>query len=243
MKLRIRFSKTGAVRFIGHLDIMRYFQKAMRRAGYDICYSKGYHPHPVMSFASPLGLGLESMGEYMDIEVNSALSADEMKNMLNEQMAEGIEILSVNLLEDEASNSMSAFAAADYLVRIKDEACAADSQSVTACNISEKALSDFLERKEIVVRKKTKKNEIDLDIRPLIYEMYLRADQSIFMKLSAGSSANLKPELVMQALCSQDGSAFEPYQLQITRLEMYADSGTDGNRCLTPLDKYQTKVS
>ena len=64
MKIRIKFRKYGIMKFIGHLDIMRYFQKAMRRADIDICYSSGFSPHMIMSFASPLGLGLESDGEY-----------------------------------------------------------------------------------------------------------------------------------------------------------------------------------
>ena len=71
MKVRIKFTKQGAMKFIGHLDIMRYFQKAMRRADVDIKYSEGFSPHQVMSFAAPLGVGLTSNGEYMDIEVNS----------------------------------------------------------------------------------------------------------------------------------------------------------------------------
>ena len=60
MKIRIKFSKQGAMKFIGHLDTMRYFQKAMRRADVDIRYSEGFSPHQIMSFAAPLGVGLES---------------------------------------------------------------------------------------------------------------------------------------------------------------------------------------
>ncbi|MDE7479073.1 MAG: TIGR03936 family radical SAM-associated protein, partial [Lachnospiraceae bacterium] len=86
MKLRVKFSKHGVLRFIGHLDVMRYFQKAIRRAGIDIAYSTGFSPHQIMSFASPLGIGLESNGEYMDIEVNSLTSAQELTNLLNTQM-------------------------------------------------------------------------------------------------------------------------------------------------------------
>ena len=69
MKIRIKFRKFGVMKFIGHLDMMRYFQKAIRRAGIDICYSGGFSPHMIMSFASPLGVGLTSDGEYLDIEV------------------------------------------------------------------------------------------------------------------------------------------------------------------------------
>ena len=77
MKVRIKFSKEGPVKFVGHLDTMRYFQKAIRRADIDICYSEGYSPHMIMSFASPLGLGLESDGEYMDIRINGSISSKE----------------------------------------------------------------------------------------------------------------------------------------------------------------------
>ena len=58
MKLRIKFNKFGAVKFIGHLDVMRFFQKALRRADIDVAYSGGFSPHQIMSFASPLGVGL-----------------------------------------------------------------------------------------------------------------------------------------------------------------------------------------
>ena len=68
MKLRIKFSKHGTMKFIGHLDIMRYFQKAIRRAEIDVVYTEGFSPHQKMSFAAPLGLGLYSNGEYFDVE-------------------------------------------------------------------------------------------------------------------------------------------------------------------------------
>ena len=66
MKIRVKFSKHGAMKFIGHLDIMRYFQKAIRRAEIPIVFTEGFSPHMVMSFANPLGVGLTSDGEYLD---------------------------------------------------------------------------------------------------------------------------------------------------------------------------------
>ena len=68
MKARIKFRKYGVLRFIGHLDVMRYFQKVMRRADIPIAFTGGYSPHDHV-FASPLGIGLESDGEYLDIEL------------------------------------------------------------------------------------------------------------------------------------------------------------------------------
>ena len=69
MKIRIKFRKYGNMKFIGHLDVMRYFQKAIRRADVGIRYSEGFSPHQIMSFAAPLGVGITSEGEYLDIEV------------------------------------------------------------------------------------------------------------------------------------------------------------------------------
>lgn len=83
LKIRIKFTKTGPVRYIGHLDVMRYFQKLNRRAGLDVKYTTGFSPHQIMSFAAPLGVGLESFGEYVDIEVNSSLSTSESIAALN----------------------------------------------------------------------------------------------------------------------------------------------------------------
>ena len=67
MKARIKFRKYGIMRFIGHLDVMRYFQKAMRRADIPIAFTGGYSPLMIMSFSQPLGIGFTSDGVYLDI--------------------------------------------------------------------------------------------------------------------------------------------------------------------------------
>ena len=75
MRVRIKFTKTGALKFLGHLDVMRYFQKALRRAEIDVAFSEGFSPHMIMSFAAPLGLGITSTGEYFDLDLKSADSS------------------------------------------------------------------------------------------------------------------------------------------------------------------------
>lgn len=114
MKIRIRFRKYGVMKFIGHLDVMRYFQKAMRRAHIDICYSEGFSPHQIMSFAAPLGVGITSDGEYMDIEVHTSASTEESLRALNGVMVEGVECTGYVKLPDQAKTAMSIVAAADY---------------------------------------------------------------------------------------------------------------------------------
>ena len=94
MKVRVKFSKYGPVKFIGHLDIMRYFQKAIRRANIPIAFSGGFSPHMIMSFAAPLGVGVTSAGEYFDMELtDDSLSSKEMENRLNATMAEGMKVI------------------------------------------------------------------------------------------------------------------------------------------------------
>lgn len=227
MKIRIKFRKNGEMRFIGHLDVMRYFQKAMRRAGIDICYSEGFSPHMIMSFASPLGLGLTSDGEYLDIEVGNESSSTSAVERLNRVMAEGMEVLSFRKIPDgKASNAMSLVAAADYEVRFR-EGCAPTKWK--------EDFDRFQSLDEISVLKKTKKSEKVVDIRPLIYQLERRGEM-IFMQLAAGSSANLKPELVMEAFSDFAALSLPEFPFRIHRLEVYADLGEEEERRLVPLE-------
>ena len=100
MKVRIKFTKEGPMKFVGHLDTMRYFQKAIRRAELPIAFSGGYSPHMIMSFAAPLGVGVTSTGEYFDMELTSTIPTDEICQRLNSQMANGIRVLSARQVED-----------------------------------------------------------------------------------------------------------------------------------------------
>ena len=114
MRIRIKFRKYGVMRFIGHLDIMRYFQKAMRRANIDIAYSEGFSPHQIMSFAAPLGVGITSDGEYLDIEAKSTKSTQESIAALNAVMVDGIEITQYVALRQDEKKAMTAVGAAAY---------------------------------------------------------------------------------------------------------------------------------
>jgi len=208
MKLRIKFSKHGSMKFIGHLDIMRYFQKAIRRAEIDVVYTEGFSPHQKMSFAAPLGLGLYSNGEYFDVEVGSITTTEDVLNKLNAVMNDEIEVRSVVILPDNAKKAMSMVGAADYTVspvnNEYDFKKAIDS------------LNDFYGQSEIVVLKKTKKSEKEVDIKPLI--MSLCADENcISMRVSQGSENNLKPELVVSKLYEFAGVSYNQYDLAYTR--------------------------
>lgn len=228
MKIRIKFSKQGVMRFIGHLDIMRYFQKAMRRAHIDIAFTEGFSPHMIMSFAAPLGVGLTSDGEYMDIEIRTPVSSEDAIRQLNEVMVDGMKVLSFRQIEEgKAGKAMSLVAAADYTVSFRPGyEPEGDWQS---------RLEEFIQKDSILVLKKTKKSEVETDIRPMIYQLSVK-DDKVHMTLATGSAANLKPELVMSAFLKSEGLDLDPFALSVNRDEVYADIGTEGNRKLTSLE-------
>lgn len=228
MRLRIKFSKHGVLRFIGHLDVMRYFQKAIRRAGIDIAYSTGFSPHQIMSFAAPLGVGLESNGEYMDIEVNTLTSAKELTDSLNAQMIDGIEVLEVRLLPDNAGNAMASVAAARYTIAFRE--------GYQPDFLTQLVMENFLGQSEIVVTKKTKKSESTFDMKPYIYACdFDEESKCIRLTVDASSAGNIKPALVVKALYDYMNQTFDEFGLLITREETYTNLGTADDVQLKPL--------
>ncbi len=226
-KIRIQFSKHGNIRFIGHLDVMRYFQKAIRRAGIDVAYSEGFSPHQIMSFASPLGVGLESDAEYMDIVVCSTEGGEKgMVDALNAVMAEGIRVISARRLPDNAKNAMASIAAAGYLVRFR-EGFEPDFPYA-------EALKAFYDLPEIKITKKTKKNEIELDLKPAIYDLRME-DNGIYMLVNASSAGNIKPGSVMEAFYRTNGREIPEFALHVTRREIYTLDGEGESATLIPL--------
>lgn len=247
MLIRIKFSKSSAVKFIGHLDLMRYFQKAIRRTDLDIKYTQGYHPHQIMSFALPLGVGLTSDGEYMDIELNSDISCDDIMNKLNAVMNEGITVIKVTKLDDpltmtKKETSMSMVYAADYLISVKDN-YKFDYSFNEFCG----KFKDYLDQEEITVLKKSKKAERYINLKPFVYDYafnkadfhalseykdYLfisdcsekyENDLSFYICLSAGSENNIKPELLIESFCDYCKTEFNEYAYQYHRLELYTN--------------------
>ncbi len=216
------------MKFIGHLDLMRYFQKVMRKADVDIRYSEGFSPHQIMSFAAPLGVGLTSRGEYVDIEVNSTDTSQVMLDRINQALVEGITVTEYKKLPDNAGNAMSLVAAADYAVMFRGEYMPDNWDDFAA------GLQEFVTKDEILIMKKTKKGEKEVNIRPMIYSLSV-VDKQILMQIATGSAANLKPDMVIRAYADSIGFCLAEFALLIEREETYADLGTDGKRKLVSL--------
>ncbi len=236
MKIRIKFSKQGNMRFIGHLDIMRYFQKVMRRADVNIRYSEGFSPHQIMSFAAPLGVGLTGSGEYLDIEVLSTDSSAEMLKRMNATMAEGMEIISYKSLPDDAVNAMSLVAACDYTIHLRDGY--AEKLGTTNAEFMSGLIS-YIENGNLEIVKKTKKGERLVDLKPLIFDHTVTEDgEGIFLKLSSGSANNIKPELVLEAYCNSMEKEYPAFGFAINREEVYANLGTEGAHKFVTLESF-----
>lgn len=223
MKARIKWTKTGVLKFIGHLDVQRYFQKAIMRAGLPVSFTQGMSPHQMLSFAAPLGIGMTSEGEYVDICFDSCDTGEEMLRRLNAQMNEGISVLEFRQIDPKEKNCMSATAAADYLVFFR--------KGYYCIDAFLQRTQTFYMQESISIMKKTKRSEKMVDIRPLILEMRTEQDhndiipvpgmEAIFLKLVTGSDQNLKPHLVMEAFCQFLGYEYHPEAFMYHRLETY----------------------
>ncbi|MBU5330668.1 MAG: TIGR03936 family radical SAM-associated protein [Anaerocolumna aminovalerica] len=255
MKTRIKFTKSGSLKFVGHLDVMRYFQKAFRRAELEVEYSQGFNPHQLMSFAAPLGVGLTSDGEYLDLQLKACDEPEVMIEKINKTMAEEIQAVGFMVLPEDSKNAMSIVAAADYMVSVKD------GYEFMEMKEFMKKFQEFHNRESIVILKKSKKSEKEVDIKPSIYhigfereefcknigqiydkDMKSVADEyengiKVYMQLATGSANNLKPELVMEAFCQYTGIEYNEFAFQVHRMEVYADLGTEENRRLIALDQ------
>ena len=214
MKVRVRFSKFGPVRFLGHLDTMRYFQKAVRRAGIPIAFSDGFRPHMIMSFAAPLGVGITSEAEYFDMELSEkdtvSVTSGEMIRQFNAVMAEGFRVTSVRKLpEGKKYNAMSLTAAADYQIGFSG--------------------AGYPENW-------AKKGMKTTDIKPGIYSIQAEPDK-YSLRLAASSSNYVKPKMVMEAFAAYLGIDFAFYDYTVHKMEVYANEGNEEAPRFVPLEE------
>lgn len=216
------------MRFIGHLDVMRYFQKAIRRAGIDIAYSQGFSPHQIMSFAAPLSVGVTSLGEYMDIEVNSYDSLEMVKDSLNEQMAEGIEVLEVVLLPEKHQNAMAATKAAEYSIKMRS------GYEPDFDWINE--VVELFNEEHVFFLKETKKGEATIDLKESVYNLEKEPD-GLRVLVNASSGGNIKPGVIVESLYRKKGIELSKFALLIERIDTFGEIETTDGIQFVPLGK------
>ena len=193
---------------MGHLDVLRFFQKAIKRSGLPIAYSEGFNPHQLLSFAAPLSVGVESGGEYFDMELVSPVDEAEIVGALSSAMVDGMDISAARLLPEKSKNCMASVTAAAYTIHFDDG--------------MGRAFHEFVDGSDrIVITKKTKKSEREIDLKPLIYECSMEAQDAddVYIVLPCGSTENIKPQLLIEAFLSYKDIKDLKYSLY--RRELY----------------------
>ncbi len=198
-RLRVTFSRGENTKYVPHLDMMRYWERAFRRARISIVYSEGFHPHPRFSIASPLPVGVTSEGELMDLFLDREVSLSTFLRELAVQMVSDIEVRSVEAVDLESPSVQSLLRAAEYRVGVA---------TTISREAAEMAVGELL-GKATLPWEHVRDGEVRrYDLRALVHELRLEqwsADMTEFwMRLKADSSGAGRPEQVALALGYQE---------------------------------------
>ncbi len=206
MRIRITFAKLGALRYTGHLDLHKLWERAARRAELPLAYSHGFHPQPKMNIAAALPLGFSSRCEVLDMRLEHDIQLDGLREKLQGTLPTGIQVTSVESIDERAPTLQTQVLSAEYEVSLAE----ASSTSLRA-NGSEvmRKIESVLESNSIIRTRRGK----EYDLRPLIEALDLM-DDKIFMRLAAREGATGRPEEVLDML----GIAFEDTRIERTRL-------------------------
>jgi|SRR5271157_447756 len=201
MRVRIIFSKTGALRYIGHLDLNTIWERAARRAGLPLAYTQGFHPQPKMTFASALPLGFSSRCEVMDMRLNEEMDLASLSVQLQNAMPSGIGIINVQSVDEHEPPPQTQIVSAEYEVNLTE-----------AVNMSElKRKMDEVVASPSLPRERRGKS---YDLRPLIEKLELTSEDKILMRLAAREGATGRPEEVLDVL----GISIEHARVERTNL-------------------------
>ena len=179
--IRIKFKKTGRLKYISHLDLCRTMCPAMIRAKIPLWYTEGFNPHPKMVFAQPLPLFVESECEFLDIKITEPLSNEELKARLRSAFTDELYVLDVYV----PAAKFTEIAYAGYFITCEKQ--------LSEAEISDKLSSDIL------VTKNSKGKEKQLNIRPQIHSVSL-CDGGYFAILDASGSSYLNPDIFCKAI-------------------------------------------
>jgi len=194
-RLRIRFYRGQELKFISHLDILRLWQRALNRAGISLAYSEGFNPHPRISLAVPLALGITSEAELMDITLARWTSPHSFTTIVSQQLPPGIEILQVHLIPETLPSLQSQIRHAEYEVELETEKEQKDIES---------AITSLLSLEKLPWQHQRDTGPRHYDLRALINDLWLidwhNGHCTIGMKLRCDNSGSGRPEQVAAAL-------------------------------------------
>jgi len=213
MRMLLQFQKGDIVRHLGLLDLQRTMQRALRRSGLPVAYSKGFNPHIVMSFASALSSGIPGDAELLDVSLCGDTTEEECLTAMNRVLPPSLACSRVRLVDDRFPKASASLRTAQYRISLRG----GDTQRIVQC------IADFLVQEEIMALRKTKKSETMVNIRPMIHELTVtpdaKNDQVVLMaRVSFVETATLKPDLLLQSLCEHAGAEMPRHEIRRTRL-------------------------
>lgn len=209
--LRARFEKTGNALYISHLDLMRVFQRAFKRAGLKLTHSQGFNQRASVSIALPLSLGVESHCELLDFELEEVVACPEILQRLNENLIDGVKVLEVY----EQGSKIKNIAYLDCRLTLEYD-----------CGIpsgTKEALEELFHRPELTVEKKGKNGVTQQDIIPLIRSLHLEAENDNELTIQARiccQNPSLNP-MQLAAAIDKYAPEFKPDFVRCCREEIY----------------------
>lgn len=208
-RLRINFSRGEKVKYISHLDLMRLWERALRRADIPMAYSQGFSPHSKISIAAPLPIGVTSDGELMDVLLRRRVSPYHFIKVVGEQLPIGIRLLGAEQVSLRLPSLQSQVRQAEYHVGLETNKEAGE---------VEDALHSFMAKENIPWQHQRDTEMRYYDLRPLVYRLWVvgwhESGYTLGMRLRADSSATGRPEQVTAAL----GFVDRPLSVHRTRL-------------------------
>ncbi len=157
-RFRVHYHKKGYSRHLSHLDLIRIFSRAARRAAIPLVYSQGFNPHPKMSFGPSLSLGVTSDAEYLDMEIKGSFKGDVVE-AFNPYLPEGLKLIAARRVKGKIAALSQIINAAEYEVDLGEE------------NLDEKVIQQVLSHKEIPTQRRVKGRYKMVDIRPYIEKL------------------------------------------------------------------------
>lgn len=209
MKMIVVFEKTPRLRHIGHLDLMRAMQRALRRSGLPLKYSQGFNPHILLTFAAPLSVGMPGKREIMEVPIEGEMTGEAFRKALSAALPPDLPVISARPVDERHPAPMAQLTAAMYR---------ADMEEVPD-GLAE-AIDKFLAQKEIPAIRKTKTGMKPCDIRPMIYGLSLKGN-TLTMVLALCEKATCKPDLLLSSLFEFAGT--ERPRALITRTQLLGE--------------------
>ena len=222
MRALIRFGKQPRLRFISHLDLQRFFQRAVNRTGLPVAWSQGFNPHPVMSFASALALGWTSEYEILDIRLSAPIGRKRIEEAVRAALPEDLPVLEVRTVEDRHPAPMALVRMSDYAVRLEGETASAVLDAIPV----------FLGMREYAAVRKTKSGERQVDIRPMAVSLE-RTEKGFDCRLMLTEQNTLKPDLLIRALA--ETAEVAPPEASIHRMRLLGEDAFGNLRPLMEL--------